>query len=72
MNNELFQQAKDAAASSDYNRALDLYNACLNDEANPPAPGESGLIYHQIGNCLTKLKSFYEAIEAFVQYHPIQ
>ncbi len=65
MNNELFQQAKDAAASSDYNRALDLYNACLNDEANPPAPGESGLIYHQIGNCLTKLKSFYEAIQAY-------
>ena len=65
MNNELFQQAKEAAALSDYNRALDLYNACLNDEANPLAPGESGLIYHQIGNCLTKLKSFYEAIQAY-------
>ncbi len=65
MNNELFQQAKTAANSRDYNRALELYNMCLQDEANPLAPGEAGLIYHQIGNCLTKLKSYYEAIQAY-------
>ena len=67
MNNELFQQAKAAAAARDYNKALDLYNQCLQDPANPPEPGEIGLIYHQIGNCLTKLKSYYEAIEAYTQ-----
>ena len=65
MNNELYQQAKSAAASADYNRALDLYNMCLQDAANPLAPGESGLIYHQIGNCLMKVKSYYEAIQAY-------
>ncbi|MBQ2682171.1 MAG: tetratricopeptide repeat protein [Eggerthellaceae bacterium] len=65
MNNELFQQAKTAANSRDYTRALELYNMCLQDEANPLAPGEAGLIYHQIGNCLTKLKSYYEAIQAY-------
>ena len=65
MNNELFQQAKTAANSRDYNRALELYNMCLQDESNPLAPGEAGLIYHQIGNCLTKLKSYYEAIQAY-------
>ena len=65
MNNELFQQAKTAANSRDYNRALELYNMCLQDEANLLAPGEAGLIYHQIGNCLTKLKSYYEAIQAY-------
>ena len=65
MNNELFQQAKTAANSRDYNRALELYNMCLQDEANPLDPGEAGLIYHQIGNCLTKLKSYYEAIQAY-------
>ncbi len=67
MNNELFQQAKAAAAARDYNKALDLYNQCLQDPVNPPEPGEMGLIYHQIGNCLTKLKSYYEAIEAYTQ-----
>ncbi len=67
MNNELFQQAKSAALTFDYNRALDLYGRCLQDVANPPQVGEIGLIYHQIGNCLMKLKSYYEAIEAYTQ-----
>ena len=67
MNNELFQQAKVAAIALDYNRALDLYSRCLQDSAAPPQPGEVGLVYHQIGNCLTKLKSYYEAIEAYTR-----
>lgn len=67
MNNELFQQAKVAALSLDYNRALDLYNHCLTDPTYPLQPGEVGMVYHQIGNCLTKLKSYYEAIEAYLQ-----
>ncbi|MBR0405413.1 MAG: tetratricopeptide repeat protein [Eggerthellaceae bacterium] len=65
MNNELFQQAKSAMAAQDYNGACELFNQCLADEENPAAPGEVGLIYHQIGNCLIKLKSYYEAIEAY-------
>ena len=67
MNNELFQQAKVAAIALDYNRALDLYSRCLQDPASPLQPGEAGLVYHQIGNCLTKLKSYYEAIEAYTR-----
>ncbi|MBQ9000724.1 MAG: tetratricopeptide repeat protein [Eggerthellaceae bacterium] len=67
MNNELFQQAKAAAVATDYNRALDLYSRCLQDQLQPPQPGEVGLIYHQIGNCLTRLKSYYEAIEAYTR-----
>ena len=65
MNNELFQLAKTAMNVHDYNRAHDLLTQCLNDVNNPPAPGEVGLIYHQIGNCLTRLKSYYEAIQAY-------
>ena len=64
MNNELFQQAKSAAAAGDLNGALGLYAQCLSDEESLQ-PGESGLIYHQMGNCLQKLKSYYEAIEAY-------
>jgi len=67
MNNELFQQAKTASAALDYNRALDLYTRCLQDQTVPPEPGEVGLIYHQIGNCLTKLQSYYEAVEAYTR-----
>ena len=67
MNNDLFQQAKTAAMALDYNRALDLYGRCLQDADNPPLAGEVGLIYHQVGNCLMKLKSYYEAIEAYTQ-----
>ena len=67
MNNELFQQAKTASMALDYNRALDLYTRCLQDEEMPPLPGEVGLIYHQIGNCLVKLESYYEAVEAYTR-----
>lgn len=67
MNNELFQQAKVSTIALDYNRALELYSRCLQDQTNPPQLGEVGLIYHQIGNCLIKLKSYYEAIEAYTQ-----
>ena len=67
MNNELFQQAKVATIALDYNRALELYSRCLQDTAMPPQPGEIGLIYHQLGNCLMKLKSYYEAIEAYTR-----
>ena len=67
MNNVLFQQAKAASSEGDYNRALDLYGQCLADAESPLEEGETGLVYHQMGNCLTKLKSYYEAIEAYAQ-----
>ena len=67
MNNDLFQQAKAAAAAKDYEQALNLYTSCLQDAENPLAPGETGLVYHQIGNCLTKLKNNAEAINAYTQ-----
>ena len=67
MNNELFQQAKVAAGAHDFNRALELYSRCLQDPSMPPEPGEVGLVYHQIGNCLMKVESYYEAIEAYTR-----
>lgn len=67
MNNELFQQAKTASAEKDYETALTLYTNCLQDAENPLAPGEAGMIYHQIGNCLTKLKNHEGAVAAYQQ-----
>lgn len=67
MNNELFQQAKAAYAAKDYNGALQAFTQCLQDSVSPLAAGEMGLLYHQIGNCLVKLKNPAEAIQAYTQ-----
>lgn len=67
MNNELFQQARTQYASKDFQGALDSFTQCLQDEESPLAPGEMGQLYHQIGNCLVKLKNPTEAIQAYTQ-----
>ncbi|BAK44374.1 tetratricopeptide repeat protein [Eggerthella sp. YY7918] len=66
MNNEVFQQARARYARRDFEGALDAYTRCLQD-GQPLAPGEMGLLYHQIGNCLVKLKNPNEAIHAYTQ-----
>lgn len=67
MNNETFQQAKLAYDNQDYEGALALFTDCLQDVNYPLAPGEMGLIYHQIGNSLVKLNDYNEAIHAYTQ-----
>ena len=67
MNNKLFQQARAAYAQKDFQGALEAYQQCLQDEASPLAPGEMGQLYHQMGNCLVKLKQPNEAIQAYGQ-----
>ena len=67
MNNQLFQQARAAYAQKDFQGALEVYQQCLQDEASPLAPGEMGQLYHQMGNCLVKLKQPNEAIQAYGQ-----
>ena len=67
MNNELFQQARFSYSNQDYEAALADFTDCLQDVSNPLAPGELGLLYHQIGNCLVKLNDPNEAIHAYTQ-----
>ena len=67
MNNELFQHARGAYVVKDYERALQQFTECLQDTSEPMAPGELGLLYHQIGNCLVKLNDPEEAIHAYSQ-----
>ena len=67
MNNDLFQQARAAYARKDFQGALAAYTQCLQDAGSSLAPGEVGLLYHQIGNCLVKLKNPREAIQAYSQ-----
>lgn len=67
MNNETFQQARQAYSHKDYETALEAFTECLQDASSPLAPGEMGLLYHQIGNCLVKLLDYNEAIHAYTQ-----
>lgn len=67
MNTTLFDQATVRYKNKDYRGALRTYTACLQDNTVPFSMGEVGLIYHRIGNCLVKLKSHNEAIQAYTQ-----
>lgn len=67
MNNEIFQQARSAYVTKRFDVALAKFTDCLQDNSVPKAPGEIGLLYHQIGNCLVKLDDPNEAIHAYSQ-----
>lgn len=67
MNNEIFQQARSAYVTKRYDVALAKFTDCLQDTSVAKAPGELGLLYHQIGNCLVKLDDPNEAIHAYSQ-----
>ena len=64
MNNELVNKAQSLYDAKDFQGALMAFTQCLQDGAAPLAPGEAGRLYHQIGNCLVKLKDANEAIQA--------
>ncbi|MBP5313435.1 MAG: tetratricopeptide repeat protein [Eggerthellaceae bacterium] len=65
MNTELFNNAQVQYRSGNFQLAYSLFTQCLNDASAPFMPGEVGLINHQIGNCLIKMKSAKEAIAAY-------
>ncbi|MCL2826142.1 MAG: tetratricopeptide repeat protein [Eggerthellaceae bacterium] len=67
MNNEIFQQARLAYNNKDYQAALAAYTQCIKEAQGRLAPGETGLLYHQVGNCLAKLNNYNEAIFAYTQ-----
>ena len=65
MNNEIFQQAKQAFAYRDYETALRLFQNVQAEAGGQLEPGEKGLVCHQIGNCLMKMKRYDDAIAAY-------
>ena len=67
MNYELFNKAQSLYDAKDFQGALMAFTQCLQDEAMTPVPGETGRLYHQIGNCLIKLRDANEAIQAYTQ-----
>lgn len=67
MNDEKFTLADEAYQRGDFASALQAFTDCLQDEENPCQPGEIGLVFHRIGNCLVKFGDYNEAIRAFTQ-----
>lgn len=68
MNTVLNQQAESAYKRGDFAEALQLFTKCLEDDNGQKlAPGETGLLYHRIGNCLMRLRDFDEAIHSYTQ-----
>lgn len=67
MNSVIYSKAQAAYSAGNMAEALEAFTACLQDTSEPPAPGETGLLYHRIGNCLMKLKDYDESIHAYTQ-----
>lgn len=67
MNNEIFQGAQTAYQNREYERALEAFTRCLEENPTALQPGEIGMLYHRIGNCLVKLGDYNEAIHAYTQ-----
>ena len=65
MNSTHFTEAKRSYEKGDYADALKSYYACLKEDSGSFAPGDLGLTYHMLGNCLVKLKRFSDAADIF-------
>jgi len=60
-----YDQATVAYNAQDYPQALKGYYQCLKEDWNTFEPGDAGLIYHRIGNCLIKMRNFKEAATSY-------
>jgi tetratricopeptide (TPR) repeat protein len=60
-----YDAATTAYNATDYPRALKGYYQCLKEDWGSFAPGDAGLVYHRIGNCLIKMRSFKEAAVSY-------
>ncbi|MCL2883704.1 MAG: tetratricopeptide repeat protein, partial [Coriobacteriia bacterium] len=60
-----FENAGIAYNSGDYNGALEAYQRCLEEDKARFEPGEEGMVYHRLGNCLVKTNRYEEAVAVF-------
>ncbi|NLG10738.1 MAG: tetratricopeptide repeat protein [Coriobacteriaceae bacterium] len=65
MKSAQFDQAKIAYESGDYAQALRGFYGCLKEDSATFDPGDAGLVYHKLGNCLIKLRSYNEAAATY-------
>jgi tetratricopeptide (TPR) repeat protein len=60
-----YDQATAAYSAQDYPQALKGYYQCLKEDWGSFQPGDAGLVYHRIGNCLIKMRNFKEAAVSY-------
>ena len=60
-----YDQATVAYNAQDYPQALKGYYQCLKEDWGSFEAGDAGLVYHRIGNCLIKMRSFKEAAVSY-------
>jgi tetratricopeptide (TPR) repeat protein len=56
-----YEQATVAYNSGDYPAALRGFYHCLKEDSATFGPGDAGLVYHRLGNCLLKMRNLNEA-----------
>ncbi|MCL2806794.1 MAG: tetratricopeptide repeat protein [Coriobacteriia bacterium] len=61
MNSANYSRAETAYKKGDYVNALKSFYTALKEDNASLAPGEVGLLYYRIGNCLLKMYTFNEA-----------
>jgi tetratricopeptide (TPR) repeat protein len=61
LNSINYQLAQASYQDGDYINALKSYYATLKDDAAGFEPGDLGMVYYRVGNCLLKMHSFNEA-----------
>jgi tetratricopeptide (TPR) repeat protein len=61
LNSINYEQAQVAYQAGNYIDALKSYYAALKDDHVTFGPGDLGLVYYRVGNCLLKMHSFNEA-----------
>ena len=65
LNTQTLENAKSAYASKKYEEALRGYYDCIKQSAGQFDPGEAGLLYHMLGNCLIKMHNYKDASDAY-------
>ncbi|MDR3053454.1 MAG: tetratricopeptide repeat protein, partial [Coriobacteriales bacterium] len=65
MNSNYYIQAKTAYDAGDYAQALRGFYSCLKEDYASFEPGDAGLVYYRLGNCLMKIRSFNEAAATY-------
>ena len=62
-----FENAQVAYEKGDFVEALKEYYACLKEDHAAFGPGDAGLVYYRLGNCLLKMRSFQEACTTYTK-----
>jgi tetratricopeptide (TPR) repeat protein len=60
-----YEQATVAYRSGDYPSALRGFYRCLKEDFASFGPGDAGLVYHRLGNCLLKMRNLNEALATY-------